>query len=124
MPRVNVGRIVLDPRFSQAFTVTRMGSGTWTNGRFSGSTSTLNVTGTIQPATSDDIAQMPEGDFIKGGIIIYTTVPLYTTQLGASNTGSISDEVTWKGEQWRIIQVKDYSDHGYYKALATKKLAA
>jgi hypothetical protein len=126
---LNVSRIINSPRIAQpsAFTVTRS-TGTWVNGRFTLTTSTLNYSGTILPASSKDVIQTPEGDRIKGEIAIYTdsNCPLYETFLNqkTGNSGNVSDEVTWQGENYKIIQVKPYVDYGYYKAIAVRKRGA
>lgn len=125
MPQINIAELVDDPDFSQTFTVTRQ-SGTWTNGRFEPTSRTFTVSGVINPMSTKDIEMLPAADVIHGGIAIHTTVPIYTTTLNEStgNSGNASDEITWQGEQFKIIQVSNYADFGYYKALATRKLGA
>lgn len=46
-------------------------------------------------------------DFSKEYIAIHSTTAL-----------NINDTVQYKGNDYRIIQLKDYSDYGYFKAIA------
>lgn len=123
---LDVSELIQDDDFQQTFVVTRT-TGTWVNGRFTNDTPTaLILQGIIDPVSSREMVQLPEGDSITGAINIYTLVPLYTTTLNQStgNTGNISDEVTWRNQSWKIIQTFDYIDYGYFKATATRKLGA
>jgi hypothetical protein len=58
--------------------------------------------------------------------VIYTIDPIYTTQLAetVAQQTQLSDEITWQNEQWKILEVHNFSDFGYYKAIATRKLGA
>jgi len=126
---LDVSRVVLSPFAAQPvpFTVTRK-TGAWVLGNFVSSSETLPMSGSIQPLNSRDLEQVPEGDRVTGMIKIYTTEPLYTTQEDdtvSGEDGMLSDEVTWKGQQWKILNIPgNFSDFGYYKSIATRKLGA
>lgn len=126
---LNVGELIHDPDFAQpkGFKVTRT-TGTWTNGRFSGTTATIPCHGIIRPASSKDVVQTPQGDMISGEIAIYTDIvtPLYETALNhkTNNSGNLSDEVTWQGEVYKLIKVTPFVDFGYYKSIAVRKRGA
>lgn len=123
---IDVCELIDDPDFCQDFTVIRS-TGSWVNGDFVVTTpSTLTMTGVIEPMNTRDMQQLPEGDRITGALNVYTTEPLYTTRLNQStgNSGGLSDEVVWGGENYKIIQVQNFSDYGYFKAAAVRKLGA
>lgn len=118
---INVGEIVTDFDFAQRFTILRStGSfvkGVWTEG----TPTNIKMYGTIITENEKELMQMPEGDRIKGGIVIYTRCLIYTTH-DASGTGrgaitkGISDKVLWNREYWKVSSVGHYGDYGYYKA--------
>lgn len=123
---INVSELINDPDFSQTFTVTRT-TGQWDAGNFVLNPTTFKLYGSIQPLNTKEMAQYPEGDRIKGLNKIYTVQQLYTTQDGPLEDGEdglISDEVTWQGFQWKILSTNDFSDFGYYQAIAVRKRGA
>lgn len=126
---INISDIVLDPDFAQpsGFIVTRT-YGDWVSGTFTvTSTEELNYSGVIEPSpNTKDMMQVPEADRIQGIIVVWSTSPLNTSTLTNQYTDepSITDEITWNGEQWKILQVRNFSDFGYYRAIATRKLAS
>ena len=123
---LDVSRIVLSLFAAQpsAFTVTRK-TGAWVQGDFETTSETLQMNGSIQPVNSKDLQQVPEGDRVVGLIKIYTVDPLYVTHEDTTVSGEdglLSDEVTWKGEQYKILNIpNDFSDFGYYKSIAARK---
>jgi len=120
---INIAEMITDPDFCQSFVLTRS-SGTFVNGRFTPSLETIALTGILRPANTKDIQMLPVGDVIRGELVVYSLQPIYTTRADHGNGAGLSDEVTWQGENYKIIQVQNYSDFGYYKALATRKLGA
>jgi len=111
---MNVGRIVNSPRLSQSFTVYRKG-GSFVAGRWTPTESAITVRGVITVSTSDDLEQIPEGDRQKGAISVYSTSQLIVTDA----TGT-SDEIEWRGNRWRAMQLFAFADYGYYKVIAVK----
>lgn len=124
---INVSDVVLDLDFAQpvAFTVYRT-TGTWTGGRFNTTSTTTTYNGTIVPMNTREMDQLPQGDRITGAIVIYTPSVLYTTRLDQAvpTQGGISDEILWQGERWKILNVRNFVEFGYYRATAVRKLAA
>jgi len=124
---INITEIVLDPDFAQpaAFTVYRT-TGTWTGGRFVSTAATLQYNGSIIPMTTKEMQQLPQGDQVTGAVVIYTPLILNTTRLDQNTltTGGTSDEILWQGERWKILNVRNFVEFGYYRATAVRKLAA
>lgn len=111
---INVSRVINSPHFSQSFTVYRK-SGSWVAGRWEGSETALSFRGVISVANADELEQIPEGDRQKGAISVCSSSPLQVT------TGSgTSDEIEWRGNRWRAMQMSPYADYGYYKVIAVK----
>lgn len=121
---INVSRIVNNPNFSQSFNVTRS-TGAWVSGRFQSVSEELEFYGSIQPLTTRDIQMLPFGDTITGGIKVYSQEPLHVTRLNDAETaGAVSDEITWNNENYKVVQISQYSDYGFYKAIAVRKRGA
>ncbi len=119
---IDVSELITDPDFAQTFTVTRS-TGEWDEGDFITTVETFSVTGVIQPMNSKEMEQWPEGDRLKGLCKVYTLEQLYTTQVVATE-GMLSDEVSWHGVKWKILQSNDWMDNGYFKAVAVRKTGA
>lgn len=117
---IDLSSIVVDPRFAQTFTVKRF-SGAWNAGRWEQNSINITMTGTISIASAKQIEFIPEGARIGGEITIHTTVPLYNSRNGTDTTeGGTSDIIVWHGEDYKIYQVNEYSDYGYYFAIAQR----
>lgn len=122
---INISEIIVDPDFAQGFTVERK-AGTWVDSVFTTTAQILPFYGVIIPLNTKDMKQLPEGDTIQGAIEVYTLQPISTTQLAneAWNPETLSDEIIWQQENYKIIQVRNFTDFGYFKAVAVRKFGA
>lgn len=124
MPRLNVGELIDDPDFNQDFTITRR-SGSWDNARFEVVETTINTYGIIDPHSTSELELDANGSLIQGRLTVYTHTPMYVTILNPSGqSGYISDEITWQGNQYTVISDENYSDYGYYAYTCQLKDAA
>lgn len=118
---IDVSSVVLDPRFAQTFTVKRYTDGKWEAGRWVQTPDVIKITGIISIANAKQIEFIPEGDRIGGEIAIHTTVPLYNSRNGTeTKKGGTSDIVIWHDDEYKIYQVNEYSDYGYYFAIGQR----
>lgn len=115
---INVSKVILDSRFYQSFKIFRK-SGEWLKGRFEQNETEISISGVITPAKPKEIEMIPEGDRVGGEISIHTINKLYTTH-SLENEEGTSDEIEWQGERYKIYQVNDYSQYGYYSAIAMR----
>ncbi len=118
---INVSRAINDPRFSQLFKVFRK-SGEWEKGRFIEKEKTITINGVITPSKPKEIEMIPEGDRVGGEVTIHTTNKLYTTHLleGDSSEEGTSDIIEWQDERYKLYQVNNYSQYGYYSAIGMR----
>ncbi|WP_297428654.1 hypothetical protein [Clostridium sp.] len=123
---IDVSSIILDPSFAQPFSVFRK-TGDWQpNGEFTTTETEIKMFGVISIANAKQIEFIPEGDRIGGEIAIHTTQILYNsrsadeTQTPIKEAG-LSDEIEWHGDRYKIYQVNEYSDYGYYFAIGQRK---
>ena len=121
--RVNVRRAALSRRLGNGpLTVIRR-SGDWDEGRFIPTEETISIRANVQPASVHELEQLPEGDRIKGLLLIVTTERLYITS-DKQDEERVSDEIVWHGNRYKIMKVDDWSCHGFYKAYAMFKEVA
>jgi hypothetical protein len=105
---------------NQPFTVHRK-EGNWINGRFVDIEiePVILMSGIIIPASSREIQQVPEGDRVTGMMCFYSEQPIYVTR-DQPDMGT-SDEISWGGDRYRVLNVNQFSDFGYYKAFGVYK---
>jgi hypothetical protein len=114
---INIAELINDPDFVQNYTVYRKDA-TWSEGETTQTETKLKFTGVVVAANTRDVNMLPEGDRIAGLMVFYTTTdkPFYPTR----STGT-SDEILWRGDRYKLMQVYPYDDYGYVKAIGTRK---
>jgi hypothetical protein len=119
---LDLSSVVTDPRFAQTITVIRKTGGWQPNGEFTTIENQLAMAGTISIANAKQIEFIPESDKVGGEIAIHTIEPLYNSR-NETNTqqAGLSDEIIWHGDRYKIYQVHEYSDYGYYFAIGQRK---
>ena len=118
---IDVSDLMHDPDFSSRYTVIRR-SGKWEGARFVlGEPKKLKYYGPVQPATSKELEQLPEGDRHSGTMQFYCAPPktLHITSEDGQQA-NVSDEIVYRGHRYKVFSVKDWSEHGYICASAYK----
>lgn len=115
MPDVTM--LLTDPTIgAQQVQVTRK-TGQWSGGRFEKSQEeTFSVVGNLQPATPEQLEFFPEGEKREGQMVFYTTETLYLT-----DDKKVSDVLTWRGEDYKIVNINRWQDFGFNIAYAQKR---
>ncbi len=117
---LNVSRILSHPLIAQTFTVHRssgqFAAGGWTEN----APSSITISGAAYPSTVRDLQAIPEGDRVSGMMTFLSPQPIYLTH--AAGTPGTSDQIEWKGEFYRIIQIMDWSDYGYYMGIGARMM--
>jgi hypothetical protein len=72
------------------------------------------ISGVVVPASAKEIMQFPEGDRSTAMMCFYADQPIYVTR--GDPKGGTSDEIEWHGDRYKILNVNEYGDFGYYKA--------
>lgn len=113
----DVTEIVDDPDLGgQPFQIRRR-TIQWQGGRTSAATEeTINATGIIQPPSSETLQTFPEGERRNGMIQIHSR-----TFMHLSDGEDVSDEVTWRGESYKVVRVDPWTDYGFCVAYAAKR---
>jgi len=119
MPTLNLTRVVNSPAFAQEYTVNRS-VGTFQEGGFVFTTYAIPFYGIIQPATDQDLAQVPEGDRVTGMMGFISEQPMYRTYVEGQTEG-IGDQITWRGHNYKVVVVIPWRDFGFAKAIASRQ---
>lgn len=116
---INVASIVNDPDFAQSFTALRsVGhflNGTW----IPDNVTEVQLYGVIASPTNKELKMIPEGDIAEGAMVFWCSQPIYATSATAGVGGS-SDILIWREHQFRVLDVKQFQDWGYYRAIGVR----
>jgi len=118
MPTISLTRVVNSPAFAQEYTVNRS-TGTFQQGGYVSTTIPISFWGIIQPATEEDLLQVPEGDRSTGMMGFISEQPMHKTRVEGGTSG-IGDTITWNGQEYRVVVVVTWKDFGFSKAIAAR----
>lgn len=114
---IGVGELICDPDFCTEFIIRRKIPGKWRGGRQVQEMYSVPVVGLVTVASGKDMEMLPEGDRVHGLKTFYTDAE---HELRVSTDETLSDTCEYKGQEYRLLQVYDYSDFGFYKAIGTR----
>jgi hypothetical protein len=118
MAMIDVSRVLNSPKLQQNYTVYRQ-SGYWLAGKWKETETALLFSGIVTPATSKGLEQLPEGDRAKGIMCFYSTKEIMTTRNESGDKGT-SDQIEWHDKRYKVLQVREMIEYGYYKAFGTR----
>ena len=108
----------LDPELGfLAFTVRRL-TYRLSRGTTSVSHTDYPAEGCIHPGTPEMAQLLPEEERHKDLIAVYTSFPLSMGSNSGGVTWSATDRIPYKGRAWKLARLRDWSQFGYYQALA------
>lgn len=119
---VQVSEVVNDPDMAQPFTILRSTGTAWLNGVWQSSTTEFSGYGVIADPTDREIKMIPEGDQVVGAKVFWSAQPIYATR-ATSGVGASSDILVWRGLSFRVVNVQQFQDYGFYRAIATRMKA-
>jgi hypothetical protein len=73
--------------------------------------------GTVTVLNDKELSIVPEGDRIKGAMAFYATTPMYLT---GSEGANISDQILWKGEMYKIVNIAPWASFGFNRAVGVR----
>jgi galactose-6-phosphate isomerase len=108
MPRLDVSRVLLDPRFCDStLQCERYAAGVDAQGR---GTVTQTLAGFAGVVTSDKGEKLQRT--VVGEHAIDTIMVITRFKLRNAGTGATADIVRWNGTRYTVTQVNDYSTYG------------
>ena len=126
MSLLNNGGLLKGSAFKQTFQVKRAQAGQrdGITGKWvpAAPTDPVSATGSIQPVNEAGMQRLRLG--LEGGmriteaIRVYTAFDLKAGSLGGN--GTLGDVVVYRGLDWSVIQISDYSAHGHNKVYGVR----
>jgi len=106
---IDVSEIFDDPEFAQVIPVQRgqgeyLPDGTWSQGYQAG-----NALAIVHPVKPDDLQLLDEGER-----------HLPCKKVMSYDAIGIGDLIEYQGHTWRLSQLSDWSDYGYYNGIAVR----
>lgn len=123
MSLVDVSELMSDPDFMRAVTLRRPAVHLANEGEAVATyEDDVPFTASVQPATAEEVASLPEGERGGGRIVkLYTSTALRPDM--SDGKTSIADVVVVPdpdGGEFRVVGIEPWSAHGYWKALAVE----
>ena len=92
---------------SQTFTVKRYAPATIVNGVFQPVTpNAFSVSGTVHPATAEQLSLLPEGRRVGGTMVLFTATALQTGE----ESGNNADVVVINNKDYEVVFVKQWNN--------------
>jgi hypothetical protein len=111
---MNFDDILQDPELATEFVLIRSTETVNDSGRAEREETESNLTGVILPATEKQLERLPEEHRNSEVIAVYCP-----HQITSGSPTLAPDRVTWRGEAFEVVQVKDFMQAaGYCEALA------
>jgi hypothetical protein len=89
--------------------------------------------GVVSVASAQDLNMVPEGDRVTGAMVFHSQQRIYETQqdggygqadYGGGGFGTaqqfVSDQIAWKGQLYRVLNVSPYPNRGYWRAVGVR----
>jgi hypothetical protein len=105
-----------DSDFTDDFTVIRATETVTSGGIAVRSGTNFVVTGIIQPASGEDLVQLPELERANSAIVVYCGLRLMTAAAGQA-----PDTVIWNDQRWLVSHVDPFGNwgSGYVRCICT-----
>jgi hypothetical protein len=108
VPRLDVSRVLLDPRFCDStLQCERYTSSVDSNGRGVVGQTMVGFAGVITSDRGERLIRLPEGERASDTILVITRF-----KLRDAGTGVTADIVRWNGVRFTVVTVNDYSTYG------------
>ena len=78
----------------------------------------LPAEGCIHPGTPEMVRLLPEEERHKDLIAVYTSFPLSLGSNPGGTAWTAADRILYDGKVWKLARLRDWSQFGYYQALA------
>lgn len=119
---VDLTDMTFDPDFSTCLTIYRS-TGSWAAGGWKEKITQIPASGVVTIVDPETLAQVPEGDRIKGSIMFVTSTAIYETLADrpADGGGGTSDEIRWNGQKYRVAYVSPWAEMaGFWAAVLVR----
>jgi hypothetical protein len=117
---INLARVLRAPFIRQSLRIYRseghFGQGGWIEDI--PSPAYFDVDGGAWPSTAKEIEQVPEADRVQGMHTFASETELFVTH--TSGIPGTSDQIEWKSERYKLIQILNFGDYGFHVAVGAR----
>ena len=115
---IDVSEVLLDPELgATGFTIIRTRYRR-NKGEILPEVVRIPTAGVIHPGTPEMMELLPAEERTEELIAVYTSSMLTTGVNDGGAEFAAPDRIEYRGKQWRIVRVRDWSAFNYYQALA------
>ncbi len=107
MALIDVSDLMSDPDFADEFTVRRCVQTMNETGRPGVTFTDIPAIGSVQSSDGATLDVQPEGSRSVEMIAVFTTFPLREVSAGFE-----ADRIVWRGREYRVTKVRDYTNFG------------
>ncbi|MCX5516231.1 hypothetical protein C3941_19775 [Kaistia algarum] len=107
MPLLDVSDVLADPDFADTLVLTRSTQTTGSNGRATRTSVQSTISGVVTSNSGDVLKRFPDLARVGGSILVHTTA-----RLVASADNVEADVLTWRGRDYTVSALNDYSSFG------------
>lgn len=121
MPMINLTAALSSPMLSDGFSVIRRQQVVGNNGRVTPTETTIpGLFGPVYPSTPDELRMLADLATNEKAITVLTAFAL-RGESEVSGTDFMPDIVVWRGDNFKVAKVQDYSSYGpgFVMALCT-----
>lgn len=119
---IDCSDIVSDPDLAQSFVVVRTRGTFALGGYLPSSICSIPFWGNIQKATEEQLDIVSEGERVTGAMQFASTQRMYHTWAeGLDCPSGLSDQIEWRGQCYKIVDVSPDVDYGFWKAIGVRQ---
>jgi hypothetical protein len=113
MPMINITVALTSPMLADTFSVIRRAQVVGNNGRASTQNTTFpNLYGPVCPSTPDELRLVPDLATNEKAITVITRFALRGISETIDGTQYLPDVVVWKGDNFKVAKLQDWSNYG------------
>ena len=122
---IDLSELTFDQDLAQPYTVNRTTGSFGQGGFIALATVQIGFLGIIQPATDEDVAQVPEADRITGMMSFISAEPMYKTRAAQNGeSAGLGDTIVWRGQVYKVVHTVPWGDFGFWKAVGSRQSGA
>lgn len=116
MATIDLSDVVSDPDMAETFTILRSKGG-FVSGGWEDSRSSIAGYGVVSVAEQKDLNMLPEGTQVSEARVFHSIQNMIL--INETNL-NLSDILVWNGVKYLAHKSADYSNFGYYRAIAVR----
>jgi hypothetical protein len=112
-----IGSVVGNPDICSSFTILRTTGQFAPDGWQPNAPTFISAYGAVRNVSGKEISMLPEADRVHEAVTVRTTTQLFVTN---EDNDQVSDVLQWQGAKYRLLNVRNYSEQGYWFAMGVR----